>query len=128
MTGEAKNDILAESVVLGGGSCGDLLEKGAALPDGDLGKPGQEASSEKIRGDTAVVTLEGAPDPIHLRKVDGEWLVDSFALKASLPSLLVGVLEGSEETPHATTATRRASTPSSSVPVPARTKVSRSPS
>jgi hypothetical protein len=78
MTAKAKQELLKAGVLLGGGSCGELIEKAAEFAEGDLAKKGdQEIASETIKGDTAVVKLKGATDAIHLRKVDGEWLVDA---------------------------------------------------
>lgn len=39
-----------------------------------------DSATETITGDTAVLAAEGSQEPLHLRKVDGQWKVDFAAM------------------------------------------------
>jgi hypothetical protein len=78
MTSDAKEQLVAAGAFLGGGDCPKLVGAVVGMLDsGDLAKLREaEAGKVTVTGDTALVESGNGGDPMQLRRVKGEWLVD----------------------------------------------------
>ena len=86
MTGESKREFAVAGALLGGEGCEGTLSKLRDLGDGDGSNLPTEAEIkvkwERVKGNTAKVKFESVEggdkdnEPLHLRKVDGDWLVN----------------------------------------------------